>query len=154
MIHHIEALSRTSSSTFHIFRCLQPSYLFALLVLFIQHTLRSSKQVNKPLELASGHHSDGIPQLLSRITAARSKAEATRAAIRQHWGLADSDAASLDLGVGFTNRKGKAERGADSSHGPARKVLVGKLLRAVVTNDRAFTVAFAGTSVTAGHDNW
>lgn len=119
-----------------------------------QHTLRSGRRVEKPLALASGHHGDGIPQLMSRITAARSKAEATRAAIRQHWGLVDSDAAALDLGVGFTNRKGKAERGADSSFGPARKVLVGKLLRAVVTNDRAFTVAFAGTSVTAGHDNW
>jgi hypothetical protein len=68
--------------------------------------------------------------------------------------LAESDAASLDLGVGFTNHKGKVEQGADSSFGPARKVVVGKLLRAVVTEDRAFTVAFAGTSVTAGHDNW
>ena len=105
---------------------------------------------------SAGYHTDGIPQLLDRIHKARAKAKDTRRAIRTKWGLGDEDAVTIDRGVGFTGAGGKvkAAQGGDASTGPARDVLVGKMLRAFVSEDRAFTVAFGGTSVSAGHDNW
>jgi len=110
--------------------------------------------------LAAGYHGVGIPAVLERIKRARTKALATRSAIRAKWALGDEFESVIDEGVGFSPGSTTDQLGAFKydhkkvRDGPARAVLVGKLLRAVVTDDRAFTVAFAGTSVSAGHDNW
>mmetsp|Transcript_86230 Transcript_86230/g.167106 ORF Transcript_86230/g.167106 Transcript_86230/m.167106 type:complete len:522 (+) Transcript_86230:92-1657(+) len=97
----------------------------------------------------------GLPELLTRLSKAKNKAKATRKAIRDHWGLAEEHAEHIDAGLAFTAGSSTAQPVARPvPDGPARAVLVGKMLRAIVSDDPAFTVAFAGTSVSAGHDNW
>jgi hypothetical protein len=84
--------------------------------------------------------------LSRRLVNCKMEATKARGAILNRWGLSEAEGRSLDLAVDF------AVNGKETN---ARSRLREKLVVPIISDDdKKFTVAFAGTSVTAGHDNW
>ena len=84
--------------------------------------------------------------MMRRLWTSKNEALAARDTILKRWDLSEEQGRNLDMLLDFSD-KGKPTK--------ARSRLRAKLVIPIISDeDKKFTVAFAGTSVTAGHDNW